>query len=107
MRGEENRAIRAARDVDHGLQEAAPRHRIKAEGRVIENQKLRLRRECERQTKPGALAARKIARVRFGTQPKMINYPLKNLIVPRWIKARLKAPTFAHGHPAINMMSLG
>src|SRR3954467_4092334 len=106
VRGKEDGPIRTPGQIDHRFYQRSACHRIKSEGRIIQDQQIRIWCESECQTEPRTFAAREILHSRIGLKPKMIDHSLKDLFLPLRIELRLEYRALANVHPTIDLMFL-
>src|SRR6185503_15687731 len=107
VRRKENGAIRGARDVQHRLEQRAPRDGIEAERGIVEHEKLGLGRERDGQRESGTLAARKTPRLRLAIQPEVTDDRVEDPLVPPRVERRLIRAQLLDGHPVVERVRLG
>ena len=107
VRGEENRPVRPARQVDHGFDQRPVRHRIQPQRRVVQHQQFRFGGQRQPETDPRPLAARQVLHPRRGLEIEMADDAAENFFIPTRIKLRLKFAALRDAHPAVKLMFLG
>src|SRR5207253_625403 len=76
-------------------------------GRIVEDQQLRLGRQCERERQSGALPAREFPRLRGDIELEVPDDRIEDAGVPMVKEARLVFAALPHGHPVIERMRFG
>ena len=104
---EEDRALAAAGEVDHGLEQGPAGGGVQAGGRVVEHQHLRLDRQRHRQVEAGALAVRQVPGLGARVDREVVDHGGEDFLIPVMVEAALKSPVLADPHPAVDGMSLG
>ena len=104
---EEDRALAAAGEVDHGLEQGPAGGGVQAGGRIVEHQHLRLDRQRHRQVEAGALAVRQVPGLGARVDREVVDHGGEDFLVPVIVEAALKSPVLADPHPAVDGMSLG